>query len=106
MYEGGISIETYSAGAGIDVASMVDKHLKCTATLPLYITSESAISRMNFFALLLPRFYEIPIFVFPCSSSLFVKTFPLMYQLQMQEKAKVISARQHILTLTILTKLW
>ena len=38
MYEGGISIETYSAGAGRDVASMVDnKQLKCTATLPLYI---------------------------------------------------------------------
>ena len=37
MYDGGISIETYSAGAGGDVASMVDKEqLKCTATLPLY----------------------------------------------------------------------
>ena len=34
MYEGGISIETYSAGAGRDVASIVDnEHLKCTATL-------------------------------------------------------------------------
>ena len=38
MYEGGISIETYSAGAGKDVTSMVEnKHLKCTATIPLYI---------------------------------------------------------------------
>ena len=38
MYDGGISIETYSAGTGsTDVASMVDnEHLKCTATLPLY----------------------------------------------------------------------
>ena len=35
MYDRGISIETYSAGAGRDVASMVDnEHLKCTATLP------------------------------------------------------------------------
>ena len=41
MYERGRSIETYSAGAGRDVASMVDnEHLKCTAALPLYITSE------------------------------------------------------------------
>ena len=36
MYDGGISIETYSAGAGGDVASMVDnEQLKCTATPPL-----------------------------------------------------------------------
>ena len=35
MYDGGISIETYLAGTGRDVASIVDKeHLKCTATLP------------------------------------------------------------------------
>ena len=34
---------------------MVDnEHLKYTATLPLYITSESAMSRMNFSALFLP----------------------------------------------------
>ena len=40
MYDGGISIETYSEGAGRDVASMVDnEQLKCTATLPLYLTS-------------------------------------------------------------------
>ena len=52
MSEGGTSIETYSAGAGRDVASMVDnEHLKCTATLLLYITLESAVSRTNF-----PRF--------------------------------------------------
>ena len=37
MHGGRISIETYSAGADRDVASMVDnEHLKCTATLPLY----------------------------------------------------------------------
>ena len=38
MYDGGISTETYSAGAGRDVASMVDnEQLKCTATLnPIY----------------------------------------------------------------------
>ena len=37
MYYGGISIETYSAGAGRDVTSMVDnEHLKYTATLSLY----------------------------------------------------------------------
>ena len=36
MYEGVTCIETYSAGAGADVASMVDnEHLKCTAKLPL-----------------------------------------------------------------------
>ena len=36
MYEGGISIETHSAGAGRDIASIVDnEHLKCTATPPL-----------------------------------------------------------------------
>ena len=34
-----ISEETYSAGAGRDDTSIVDnEHLKCTATLPLYIT--------------------------------------------------------------------
>ena len=50
MYDGGISIETYSAGAGRDVASMVDhEQLKCTATLPLW----GADSRKNFSALLL-----------------------------------------------------
>ena len=40
MYDEGISIETYPAGAGRDVAFIVDnKQLKCTATLvtlPLY----------------------------------------------------------------------
>ena len=62
--------KTYSAGAGRDVASMADNdHLKCTATLPLYITSGSAVSRTNFFALLLPRLYEIPIFGFPWCST-------------------------------------
>ena len=55
MYEGGISIRTYSAGAGRDVASIVDnKHLKGTDPLPLYITSESAFSQTYFYALLLP----------------------------------------------------
>ena len=50
-----LSSKTYSAGAGRDVASMVDnEHLKSTATLPLYITSENAVSRTNFCALLLP----------------------------------------------------
>ena len=55
MYDEGISIETYLEGAGREVASMVDNgQLKCTATLPLYITSESAVSRTNFSALLVP----------------------------------------------------
>ena len=55
MYEGGINVETYSAGAGTDVVSMVDyKQLKYTALLPLYITSESAVSQTNFSTLLLP----------------------------------------------------
>ena len=45
---------------------MVDnEQLKCTATLPLYITSENAGSLTNFSALLLPKFYEIHIFGFP-----------------------------------------
>ena len=49
---------------------MVDnEHLKCTATLPLYITSERAVSQTNFYALLLPSFYEILIFGFPCCST-------------------------------------
>ena len=44
--------KTYLAGAGRDVASMMgNEHLKCTATLPLYITLESAVSWTNF-----PRF--------------------------------------------------
>ena len=44
MYDGGINIETYSAGAGRDVASMVDNEkLNCTATVPLYITSETRV---------------------------------------------------------------
>ena len=56
-------------GAGRYVASMVDnKHLKCTDTLPLYITSESTISQMNFSVLLLPWYYEIQIIGFSCSS--------------------------------------
>ena len=34
MYDIGTSIETYSAGAGRDVASMVDnEQMKCTAIL-------------------------------------------------------------------------
>ena len=42
------------AGAGRDVASMVDnEHLKYTATLPQYITLESAVSQTNSSALLL-----------------------------------------------------
>ena len=49
---------------------MVDnEHLKCTATLPLYITSESAVSRTNFSAHLLPLFYEIHIYGFKCCST-------------------------------------
>ena len=44
--EEGISIETYLAGVGRNIASMVDnEHQNCIATLPLrilYITSESA----------------------------------------------------------------
>ena len=61
MYDVGISIETYSAGAGRDVASMVDnEQLKCTATLPLYIiTSESVVSRTNFSALSLIKKNQI-----------------------------------------------
>ena len=47
--------KTYSAGSGRDVASMVDnEHLKCTATLPLYKTSENAVSQTKFSAFLLP----------------------------------------------------
>ena len=49
---------------------MVDnEHLKCTATLPLYMTSESAVSRTNFSTLLLPLFYEIHIYGFKCCST-------------------------------------
>ena len=71
MYDGGISIETYSEGAGTDVASMVDnKQLKSTATLPLYIKSESAVSRTNFMCFCYLYFMkEIQIFGFPCCST-------------------------------------
>ena len=70
MYEGGRSIETYSAGAGKDIAYMVDNEQpKCIATQPLYITSESAVSRTNFSLLLLPKFYIIHIFWFSCCST-------------------------------------
>ena len=49
------NLVSHSAGAGRDVASMVDnEHLKCTATLPLYITAETAVSRTDFSARLLP----------------------------------------------------
>ena len=50
---------------------MVDnEHLKCTATLPLYIiTSENAVSQTNFSAFLLPQFYEIQIFGLSCCST-------------------------------------
>ena len=82
MYEGGISIETYSAGAGTDVASMVDnEHMKCTATLPLYITLESAVSRTNFSALCYLNFMKFTFLGFRVV--VLVKTFPLMYQLPM-----------------------
>ena len=38
MYDGGLSIETYLAGAGRDVASIVDNEkLKCTGSLTIYI---------------------------------------------------------------------
>ena len=71
MHDGGLSIKNYLVEAGRDVASMVhNEQQKCTATLPLYITSESAVSRTNFSTLLLPRFYEkIQIFGFPCCST-------------------------------------
>ena len=52
---------------GRDDASMVNnEHLKYTAALPLYISLENAISRTNFSELLVPLFYEIHIFGFPC----------------------------------------
>ena len=84
MYDGGISIDTYSAGAGRDVASMVNnEQLKCTATLPLYITSESAVSRTKFSALLLPQFYEKKFNYLGFHAVVLVKSFPFMYQLPM-----------------------
>ena len=97
MYDGGISIETYSAGAGRDVASMLDnEHLKCTATLPLYITSESAVSRTNFSALLLPLFHEKKLEFFSFHVVVLVKTFPLNYQCRTDiDEAQMISALQH-----------
>ena len=53
-YDRGISIETYSAGAGRDVASMVDnEQMKCTAMLSLYITSKSTVSQTIFSVILL-----------------------------------------------------
>ena len=67
MYEGGISIENHSAGAGRDVTSVVDnEQLNYTATLPLDITSESAVSRTNLSALLHLNFMKKKII--PCCS--------------------------------------
>ena len=82
MYDGGISIETYSAVGGKDVASMLDnEHLKCTATLPLYISLESAVSWTNFPCF---RFFNFMKFSFlGFHAVVLVKTFPLMYQLLM-----------------------
>ena len=99
MYEGGISIETYSAGASRDVASMVDnEHLKCTAMLLLYITLESAISWTNFSALFLAWFYEIHIFGFPCCSTRENLSIDVQINYQSRtdiDEAKVITALQH-----------
>ena len=71
MYDGDISIETYSAGAGGDVASMVDnEQLKCTATLPLYITLGSTHSRTFFWAFAtLTLWKEIQNFGCPCCNT-------------------------------------
>ena len=65
-----ISIETYSTGAGRDIASMVEEQLKCTATLPLYITSESSVSDEFFAAFATSILWkEIQIFGCPCCST-------------------------------------
>ena len=58
---------------------MVDnEQLKCTATLSLYITAESAVSRTNFSALLLPKFYENKFEFSSLHVVVLVKTFPLI----------------------------
>ena len=73
MYDGGISIETYSAGAVRD-ASMVDnEQLKCTATLPLYRYNLGKCGLTDeFFRAFATLIYEKKnqIFGFPCSSTL------------------------------------
>ena len=66
MYDGGTSMETYSAGAGRDVASMVDdEQLKCTATLSIYINSDEFFRA--FATLILGK--ETKIFGFPCCNT-------------------------------------
>ena len=78
---------------------MVDnEQLKCTATLPLYINSESAVSWSYFSALLLTYFQEIYIFGFPYFSTredLSIDASITNVGLIAIDKAKVISARQH-----------
>ena len=85
MYDGGISIETYSAGAGRSVASMVDNEQlnEQRATRPLFITSESAVSRTIFSEFLLLKFYEKKFNFLGFHVEVHVKTFSLMYQLPM-----------------------
>ena len=90
MYDGGLSIETYLAGAGKDVASIVDnEQLKCTASVTIYIyiyiykTSDSAVSRKNFSVLLLHWFYEEKFKFLGFYVVVLVKAFTLIYQLPM-----------------------
>ena len=57
--------KTYSAGAGREV----DKHLKCTTTLPLYITLESAVSWTNFPRFCYLNFMKFTFLRIPCCST-------------------------------------
>ena len=83
MYEEGISIETYSAGAGTDVASMVDnEHLKCTATYatPIYNLGKCRLTDEFFRAFATLILWNTHSYL-GFHAVVLVKTFPLMYQL-------------------------
>ena len=86
MYDGGIRIETYSAEAGRDVASMVDnEQLKSTAKLPLYISSEIASHGRIFPRFCYLNFKKRNFKFLGLHVEVSVKTFPLMYQLPMNQ---------------------
>ena len=71
--------KTCSAGAGREVG----EHLKYTATLPLYITLESAVLWTNFPCFCYLNFLKFKFLNF--NALVLVKTFPMMYQLPMYD---------------------
>ena len=87
MYDGGLSIETYLAGAGRDVASIVDnEQLKCTASLTIYIYIKPR--KVPSHGRIFPcfcylSFYEKKFKFLGFNVVVIVKAFPLIHQLSM-----------------------